>query len=239
MNVQSILDELRSASSQKHKANVVRLGIPEANSLGVPMPVIRSLAKTLRYSNSLSWQLWATEIHEARLLACLVFEPGSLSHEQLGALLDDVVSWDLCDHLCGSVFAADAHYQQLILGWAGAEKTYVKRAAFALIATQATHQRALGAELIDQWLGLVEQYSDDGRTHVKKAVSWALRELGHIDIPARDRALEAASRLTQSSSAARRWVGADASRELTDLVFVPGRRRLVSAKSKAARAAGR
>jgi len=236
-DVPSILDVLKANASQKHKANVVRMGIPEQNSLGVPMPLIRSLAKSLGRSNSLAWELWAVQIHEARRLAALVFEPGTLNREQLNSLLGDVASWDLCDHLCGSVFAADPDYPQLIEEWARAEQTYVKRAAFALIATQATHQRSIGQQLIGHWFGLVEKCGCDDRAHVKKAVSWALRELGHIDIPARDQALAVAESLVETGSNAGRWIGRDAAKELADLVFVPGRRRLVSSHSKAARAA--
>lgn len=236
-DVPSILDALGANASQKHKANVVRMGIPEQNSLGVPMPVIRSLAKSLGRSNRLAWELWAVQIHEARLLAALVFEPGTLNHSQLNSLLGEVASWDLCDHLCASVFAADPEYPQLIEQWADAEQTYVKRAAFALIATQATHQRSLGQQLIGQWFTLIERCGRDNRAHVRKAVSWALRELGHIDIPTRDRALNVAKGLIETGSNAGRWIGRDAAKELADLVFVPGRRRMVSSHSKAAQAA--
>lgn len=235
MDVHNTLLELRAEASAKHRANVLRLGIPESNSIGVPMPAIRKLAKTLPASNELAGQLWASQLHEARLLAALVFEPGTLSHQQLDELLQDVVSWDLCDHLCGSVFASDPDYLQLIERWVPSELTYVKRAGYALMAVKATHERQLEPELIERWLVLIEQYGGDDRVHVKKAASWALREIGHLNIAARDRAIALAQAMVDGADKKRQWVGRDALKELSDLVYVPHRRRLVSSGSKAAR----
>ncbi len=238
MNLQQLLQELAGKASEKHKANVVRLGIPEANSLGVPVPAIRALARSTPKSNELAWELWGTGIHEARLLACLIFEPATLSHEQLQLLVNDVRSWDLCDHLCGSVFLHDRYYPELISRWADAEATYEKRAAFALIATASTHARNLDNSLVTQWLELIEQQGADDRLHVKKAVSWALREVAHLDLSSRDTALAVATRMLGGPGKAGQWIGRDALKEIKDLVSVPGRRRLVSAQSKAAQAAG-
>lgn len=236
-DAQSILLELRAQANAKHRANVLRLGIPESNSLGVPMPVIRKIAKTLPASNELAAQLWASQLHEARLLAALVFEPGTLSRQQLDELLQDVISWDLCDHLCGSIFASDPDYQQLIERWVPSEQTYFKRAGYALMAVKATHERELEAELIDRWLTLIEQHGGDARVHVKKAASWALREIGHLGIAARDQAIASAQAMIDGTDKKCQWVGRDALKELSDLMYVPHRRRLVSSGSKAARSA--
>lgn len=222
-----LLAMLRAEASERHRRSAVRLGIPEAESIGVPVPVIRRIARSVERSNSLARELWATGVHEARLLAALVFDPATLSPGEASALLADVQSWDLCDHLCNTLFLRIEGYRSLIRLWSDAEPTYTKRAAFALMASSATHERALLEEAVRDYLELIERHSDDPRLHVKKAVSWALREVGQRDLASRDRAAEVAERLASAAGQPRAWVGRDALRDLERMRFVEGKRRLV------------
>lgn len=232
-----LLARLRACASEKHRRSVVRLGIPEEASIGVSVAEVRRIAKGVERSNGLARELWATGVHEARLLAALLFEPKAVSHDEARRLIGDVVSWDLCDHLCGALLLRLDGYERLIRDWSDAAETYVKRAAFALIATAATHEREIRAETAADYLALISAHADDDRVHVKKAVSWALRELGQRDLAMRDRAIAVARELERRASKAEAWVGRTALKELEGLVEIPGRRRLVSATSKAALAA--
>ncbi|WP_336992154.1 DNA alkylation repair protein [Leucobacter sp. VD1] len=222
-----LLAMLRAEASERHRLSVVRLGIPEADSIGVPIPVIRRIAKGVGRSNPLARELWATGVHEARLLAALVFDPATLALDEASGLLVDVRSWDLCDHLCNSLFLRIEGYGSRIPVWAAAEPTYTKRAAFALMASATTHERALSEETVGVYLDLIERHAGDPRLHVKKAVSWALREVGQRDLVSRDRAVEVAQRLVAAAEPPRVWVGRDALRDLERMRFVEGKRRLV------------
>ena len=100
MEVQEIITQLQGMSNEKYKANVVKMGIPEANSIGVSTGEVRKLAKTIEKSNALAYALWESGYHEARLLAVLLFDKKTLTIKEAAKLMDDVISWDLCDHLC-------------------------------------------------------------------------------------------------------------------------------------------
>lgn len=233
MEYTTAITELRAHASATHKARVVKLGIPEAQSLGVPMPEIRRIARNLvrstGRSNDLAHDLWATGIHEARLLAALVFDPATLPVEDAADLIDDVVSWDLCDHLCNNLYLHLPDRELLIARWWDAEPLYTRRAAFALIASIATHEQTLDHDSITSYLTWIEGAAEDPRPHVQKAVEWSLREVGQRSIELRDRALTVAEQLRESPNTSKSRVGRLASKFLSSLVEAKGRRRLVTA----------
>ena len=153
--------------------------------------------------------------------------------------LDDVVSWDLCDHICGNLVRRRTDAVSLVRRWATSRKLYVKRAAFALIAELAVHDKSLGKEQLAAFADLVVAHAGDERLHVRKAASWALRSIGKRNAAGQDLALAAAATLLESADPSMRWVGRDAMRELERLVAVGKRGRLVPATSKKGRKAAR
>lgn len=235
MTCETILDKLKSLSTEKYKQNVVKLGIPEENSLGVSTGDIRALAKDIPKSNELALELWNTGYHEAKLLAVLLFDKKTVSLDQASALMADVASWDLCDHLCKNLIIKRKDYPSLILDWCNSGRTYYKRAAFTLIASAAVHEKRLTPEDIDLYLKLIKEHSADERVHVKKAVSWALREIGKRDFECQEKAAVLAQELKASADKAQAWIGNDALKEIENLVRVEGRGRLISASSQMGR----
>lgn len=235
MTCNEIIVELKGLSSEKYKASVVRLGIPEEESIGVSTGDIRKLAKTLPKSNELAFALWQTGYHEAKLLAVLLFDKKKLSLEQAGSLMRDVHSWDLCDHLCKNLLLKIPGCENLIFDWQMCGSTYYKRAAFTLIASIAIHKKELLEERIEEYLQLIRDNAGDEREHVKKAVSWALREIGKRDFNCQEKAVLLAQELKQSDDKVRVWIGKDALKEIENLVQVEGRGRLISADSKMGR----
>ncbi len=232
MTCTDIINKLKTYSSEKYKGNVVKMGIPEENSIGVSTADIRKLAKEIGRSNELAFELWKTGYHEARLLAVLLFDKKQISHDDIEHLMGDVVSWDLCDHLCKNLIMKRKDYDCFIKEWSKSSETYKLRAAFTLIASSAIHDDKLADDAIDEYLMLIRECSAHSHEHVKKAVSWALREIGKIDDSNNEKALILANELKESGNKTQIWIAKDALKEIENLVKVKGRRRLISADSK-------
>lgn len=232
MTRNEIIEYLNSISSEKYKQNVVKMGIPEANSIGVSTGDIRKLAKKLGVSQTLANDLWETGYHEAKLLSVLIADIHKINLNYINRIMNDVVSWDLCDHICKNLIINIPNYEQLILEWCNDSRVYYKRASYCLIATTVIHNKNLAKEKIDMYLDLIKSCSDDGRPHVKKAISWALREIGKKDFHYQDKAIILAYEFCESSSKNIVWIGKDALKELETLVSVEERGRLITSNSK-------
>lgn len=232
MNCLEVIEELKTRASEKYKANVVRMGIPEQYSIGVSTAEVRSLAKKIQKSNELALELWITGYHEAKLLAVLLMNPKEMTKDAVEQLIGDVISWDLCDHLCKNLLIKMECRNALLEEWITSSQTYRKRAAFTLIASSVLHDKKLTDEILDHYLELIAQYSDDEREHVKKAASWALREIGKRDFNYNEKALLLSHEFAESDSKALKWIGKDAIKELETLVKAEGRERLISSKTQ-------
>lgn len=130
MNSKEIVDYLKSEASEKYKENVIKMGIPEKFCIGVSTSTLRKLAKKLDKSNELTFELWNTHYHEARLLAVLIFDHKCLSYDQIDTLMEEVLSWDLCDHLCKNLIIKSDCYEDFIFNWIATDHIYKKRASF-------------------------------------------------------------------------------------------------------------
>lgn len=232
MTVNDIIEDLKNLSSKKYKENVTKLGIPIENSIGVSTGDIRKLSKGIPKSNTLAMELWNTGYHEAKLLSVLLFDKKTVSLTQAGQLMDKVFSWDLCDHLCKNLITKISGYQSLIFEWCNCEQTYFKRGAFTLIASTMIYEKSIDEDEVESYLQLIKENSMDEREHVKKAVSWALREIGKKDFNCQEKAILTAYELKESSNKSQMWIGKDALKEIENLVQVEGRGRLISANSK-------
>lgn len=232
MTKNEIIEYLNKISSDKFKSNVVKMGIPEENSIGVSTGDIRKLAKKLGVSQTLSNELWETGYHEAKLLSVLIANINMINFTYIDRIMNDVVSWDLCDHICKNLIVKIPNYQQLIFKWCDDSRVYYKRASYCLIATTVIHNKNLVTEEIDKYLDLIKSHADDGRPHVKKAISWALREIGKKDFHCQDKAIILAYEFCESSSKNVVWIGKDALKELETLVSVQERGRLITSNSK-------
>lgn len=233
--VEQILEELRASASEKYKENVVRMGIPKEQSIGVSTADVRSLAKKIGKSDELAFELWRSGYHEARLLAVLLFDKKSITAEEIQKLMSEVVSWDLCDHLCKNLIIKRRDYNEFISKWIDSPKTYEKRAAFTLMASVVVHDRKLSDDMLADYLNLIREYSQDEHEHIRKAVSWALREIGKKDFDYNEKALIVAYELRENGNKAQVWIAREAIKELEKLVKVEGRGRLISNDSKMGR----
>ena len=178
---------------------------------------MRSIAKTLGQDHALATALWDTGIPDARIVAGMVAEPARLTSRQMDAWARDFASWDVCDQVCGSAFLASPLAWRKVPVWAGRQDEFVRRAAFALLATLAVHDKAASNAPFMDALNVIEAAADDERNFVKKAVNWALRNIGKRNQALNDAAIACARRIQLQGSRAARWIAADALRELSSV----------------------
>jgi 3-methyladenine DNA glycosylase AlkD len=214
MTAPEILAALRARANPKNVAGMARYGISTTGTLGVPVTEIRRLAKQAGHSHELAAELWASGIHEARILATIVEEPARVTRGQMNRWARDFDSWDVCDQACQNLFRYTPLAWTMAAEWAGARGEFVRRAAFALMAGLAVKDKHAPDEDFEALLPLISSAATDERTLVKKAVNWALRAIGKRNPHLRRAAIAAAEEIRAIDSPAARWISSDALREL-------------------------
>jgi 3-methyladenine DNA glycosylase AlkD len=215
MHLVEVLAQLQSHASPAHKAELARVGINTHDALGIDIYTLRKLAKPLRPDHNLALGLWESGIHEARLLASMVDDPAQATEAQLEAWTADFDSWDLCDQVCDNLFQHTAFAYPKAFEWSRQDEEFVKRAGFVLMACLAFYDRTTPDAKLAQFFPVIAQASDDERNYVKKAVNWALRNLGKRNEAMNAQAVAAAQEIQARGTRAARWIAADALRELT------------------------
>jgi 3-methyladenine DNA glycosylase AlkD len=191
-----------------------RFGINPERALGVRIPDLRRLARELGPDHGLALALWRTGVHEARILASMVDEPHRVTEGQAERWVRDFDSWDLCDQVCGNLFDRTPWAVETAARWTGRDEEFVKRAGFALMAWRAVHDKASPDREFVDFLPAIEREAGDPRNYVKKAVSWALRQIGKRNRRLHAAAIRTAERIARRGSPPARWVASDALREL-------------------------
>jgi 3-methyladenine DNA glycosylase AlkD len=223
---EEILDELRAQADPKNVEGMERYGISAEGTLGVSMPTIRTAARDLKreagrgdaaeaYRHELAGELWGSGVHEARILAALVDVPSLVTREQMEAWVIEIDSWDVCDQVTSNLFDKTPWAYELTSVWTERDEEFVKRAGFVLMAALAVHDKTGPDESFLEMLPIIERRATDERNFVKKAVNWALRQIGKRSIELNAAAVDVAARLAESEDRAARWVGKDAYRELS------------------------
>ena len=213
--VEFALTWLKRHSTKKTRDGMARYGIPSHNALGVTVGDIRALAKQLGRNHELAAALWGTEIYEARMLTSMIDDPALVTSDQMDRWCRDFDSWAICDTLCFHLFDRTPFARQKIKRWSKSRGEFVKRAAFALMASVSLHDKSAEDAEFLAYLPLIEQAATDNRNFVKKAVNWALRTIGKRSLMLNEAALETSRRLAESDEPSCRWVGKDALRELS------------------------
>ncbi len=214
-DVPALLAHLRSCRNDRNIASQRRFGVtPRTEQLGIPIPVLRRLARPLRRRHDLALALWEQPVHEARLLAAFVEDPARVTVRQMGAWVRAFDSWDVCDQVCGNVFDRTPYAVARPHLWSRRREEFVKRAGFVLMASLAVHRKELPDAVFLDFLPVIARESDDERNYVKKAVNWALRQIGKRNPRLRRAAIAEARRIQKLDSRTARWIAADALREL-------------------------
>lgn len=210
----AIVAWLRARGSEGARAGMARYGINVARAHGVSVATLRPLAKRLGPNPELADALWGTGVHEARLLAGLLADPATLRRSTMDAWTRDFDSWDLCDLCCIHCFRKTAHAWDKAFQYSRRRAEFVKRTGFSLMACLAVHDKAAPVERFRECLERVAAEAGDERNFVRKAVNWALRQIGKRGGMLHGEALALAETLATSADRSARWVGRDAAREL-------------------------
>jgi 3-methyladenine DNA glycosylase AlkD len=211
---EKILASLESMANPAAVAGMARFGIKGKRVLGVSIPALRDLAKRLGRDQHLASLLWSHEVREMRVLASLIGEPGKIDEATMDAWVEDFDSWEICDQCCQNLLARTDMAWRKAIEWSERGEEFVKRAGFVLMARLAvTEKKARDDDFAPFWAA-ISKHADDARGGVKKAVSWALRQLGKRSFALNQRAIALAQQLGEQPEPTSRWIARDALREL-------------------------
>ncbi|NKM92855.1 MULTISPECIES: DNA alkylation repair protein [Rhizobium] len=207
-----LIAHLQTLRSEENVAGMARFGIVTGHALGISNPDIKAVARVAKKDHVRATQLWRSDIREARLLALYTVEPKRLTMEEARNWANDFNSWEIVD--CAADLFVEARLDELISDFAADEREFVRRTAFAMIAGAAVHLKKEPDATILAWLPLIEAHAGDPRNFVRKAVNWALRNIGKRNLACHAPALALARILAESPDKTARWIGKDAVREL-------------------------
>lgn len=212
--VDDIVCKLKSLSNPGAKEGMVRYGIVTDKALGISIPDLRRIAKEIGTDHALSLELWDTGIHEACILSGMIDDPALITEDQMDRWAGDFSSWDLCDQCCSNLFDRTGFAYEKCLQWTQDEREYVKRAGFVMMATLAVHDKKAPDDMFRKFFPVIVNGSTDERNFVKKAVNWALRQIGKRNMVLNHEAIAVAMEIQKKDSKSARWIASDALREL-------------------------
>jgi len=213
-SAKDVLDKLQSKARPEQLKGMARYGMTVEQRLGVSVPDMRKLAKEIGRDHKLALDLWRTGIAEARIVAAMVDDPAKLTEEQMEDWAKGINSWDVCDQVCMNLFEKNQLAWKKIADWSQREEEFVKRTAFSLIACLAWHDKKASDARFIELLPIIIRGATDERNFVKKAVNWALRNIGKRNIKLNEAAINTAKEIQRLDSKAARWIASDAIREL-------------------------
>lgn len=215
MKYEEIMERLKTLSDPKAVEGMTKYGINPEKNLGVKVTILREMAKKIGKDHELAQHLWSTGIREARMIAAFIEDPELVSEEQMEEWVNEFNSWDICDHCCGHLFDKTKFAYKKSMEWSSREQEFIKRAAFALMAWLAVHDKKSEDDIFLPFLSVIKRESTDSRNYVKKAVNWALRSIGKRNRNLNRKAIETAEEIRKIDSRTAKWIASNAIRELT------------------------
>ena len=210
-----LLRHLKTLADPAAAAGMARFGITGQRVYGISMPRLRGIARQIGKDHALARSLWASGVHEARILASMVDDPARVTETQMEAWVRDFDSWDLCDQVCGNLFSKTAVAHRKALAWSRRREEFVRRAGFAVMAWLAVQDRGAPEGRFRRFLRAIVRGAGDERNFVKKAANWALRQIGKRSRTLNREAIIAARAIGRLPGRGPRWIATDALRELT------------------------
>ena len=215
MQYEEIIEKLKSLANPKNVKGMARFGINPKNNLGISVATIREIAKEIGKDHNLALLLWDSGIRDARMLAAHIDDPNHVTEDQMEQWVKDFDSWDVCDNCCGHLFDRTRFAYLKAVEWSSRDEEFVKRAGFTLMAWLPVHDKKADDEKFIKFLSFIEKESTDERNFVKKAVNWALRNIGKRNIALNHKAIKTAEKIKKIDSKSAKWIANDAIRELS------------------------
>jgi 3-methyladenine DNA glycosylase AlkD len=212
--VREIIKKLKSLSNPEAVEGMARYGINPDKNLGVSIPDLRQVARETGKNHQLANELWATGIHDARILAGMVGQSDEVTEKQMEQWVEDFDSWDVCDEVCMNLFEKLPFAYEKAVQWSSRDEEFIKRAGFVLMARLAVSDKKATDEKFISFLPYIKRESTDSRNYVKKAVNWALRQIGKRNITLNKLAIKAGEEIYSIDSKSARWIASDALGEL-------------------------
>ena len=210
----TILNKLKSLANPENAKGMARFGIKPKNAYGISIPNIRKIARETGKNHELAKELWASGIHEAKILASMIDDSLLVTAKQMDKWIRDFDSWDICDEVCLNLFVKIPCAYEKAMEWTMRKKEFEKRAGFALMATLAWRDKNAENKKFLSFLPLIEKIATDERNYVKKAVNWALRQIGKRNKILKKEAVKTAKKIQKINSKSAKWIANDAIREL-------------------------
>jgi len=201
-------------SNPRAVAGMARFGINTRNTYGVSIPDLRGMAKEIGNDHHLAQQLWSSGVHEVRILAGFIDDPEMVTEAQMESWVKDFDSWDICDQCCSNLFDRTQFAHRKAVEWSRREEEFMKRAGFVLMAALAVHDEKARDQDFMKFLPLIVSESVDERNFVKKAVNWALRQIGKRNRNLNRKAIKTAREIQKLKSKSAKWIASDTIREL-------------------------
>ncbi len=213
-SVEAVLEQLKSRGDPENIKGMIRFGMATDQRLGVPVPDMRKIARGVGKDHALAVELWKTGVQEARIVASMIDLPEAVTEDQMEAWVADFNSWDVCDQVCLNLFEKTLYAQQKISEWSRRDEEFVKRAAYAIIAGLAWHDKKATDDQFIGYFPVIKSGASDERNFVKKAVSWALRTIGERNLELNKAAIQLAREIQELDPRAAGWIASNTLREL-------------------------
>ena len=213
MSAEQVLQELRLLASEKAREAQKYFGIHK-ETIGITTPELRAFARRIGKNHELGLALWQTGVHEARHVAVFISDPKQTTEDQMEDWLKDMDLWDIVDNCCGTLFDKTPIAFEKAVEWTSREGEFEKRAGFVMMATLAVHDKKAPNSRFELFFPYLIRESQDGRNFVRKAINWALRQIGKRNTELCEQALDVARQIQAKRDSSSRWIASDALREL-------------------------
>jgi len=215
MEYEKVIKKLKSLSNAEAIIGMARYGITPENTYGVSIPNLRKTAKEIGISHKLAQQLWATNTRETKILASMIEDLEVVTEKQIEGWVKEFDYWEICDQCCMNLFEKTEFAYKKAVEWSFREEEFVKRAGFVLMARLAVSDKKADDNKFEKFLPIIKREATDHRNYVKKAVNWALRQMGKRNLNLNSKVINAAKEIQEIDSKSAKWIGSDALRELT------------------------
>lgn len=217
MNYNDIIQKLRTLSNSKAIEGMARFGITPQKTFGVSIPNLRKIAQEAGRNRNLAQKLWVSDIRETRILASMIDEPKKVTEKQMERWVKDFDYWEICDQCCMNLFEKTQFAYQKAEEWSQREEEFVKRAGYVLMARLAVSDKKAEDSQFEKIFPLIKRGSTDHRNFVKKAVNWALRQIGKRNLDLNKKAIKVAEEIQKIDLKTAKWISSDAIRELKSM----------------------